>query len=193
MRYFLGFLIIIGLLFIGILLLVRLLFGGNDQKVTPEEAQKNKLSSYIGTGRTVELTVDMPINADQVHRQVNIEVGTSQTTVRLITGYENQAIKTEMYANNATAYGTFLEALEVAGFNKGDKDSILTDERGYCPQGKRYIFEINDGATQVQRYWATSCGDKSNFKGDSNEILRLFKAQIPDYKKTTKGLQGYSF
>jgi hypothetical protein len=192
MRYFVGFLIIIGLLFIGVLLMVRLLFGGSEGKKTTEQPA-SKLSSIVGTTKSVHLTVDMPINADQVHRQVKIDASTTQSQVRLITGYEDQAVRTEINANNPAAFGSFLEALDAAGFTNGDKESELSDERGLCPQGKRYVMEIRDGAQTLQRYWATSCGDKSNFKGDYNTILRLFKAQVPDYRKTTKGLQGYAF
>lgn len=191
MRYIVGFLIIIGILFIGVLLLVRLLFGGDDEAKTTQPT--SKLSSMVGSTQTVELTVDQPINADQVHRQVKIVVGNSQTTLRLITGYEDQAVKTETYANNSSAYGSFLEALDAAGYTKGDPDSPVKDERGLCPQGKRYIFEIKDGAESKQRYFATSCDDKTNFEGDADTILDLFQKQVPDYQKAIKGLQGYTF
>ncbi len=40
------------------------------------------------------------------------------------------------------AYGAFLQSLAHAGFDKGDKDPALKDERGYCPLGNRYIYEI---------------------------------------------------
>ena len=75
MRYFLGFLIIIGLIFVGILLLIRLFFGGSD----PAPKAKADLVSYAGSTKTVQLTIDGPINSEQEHQQIKIEVSSTQT------------------------------------------------------------------------------------------------------------------
>ena len=192
MRYFVGFLIMIGLAFIGILLLVRLLFGGGGNQV---EKPKSELVSNVGTSKTVELFVDGPINANLVHTQVKIAVGTTQTTVQLLSGYEGTVVKSESYANNAESYASFLRALDIVGYTNGSDDKNLKDERGFCPLGRRNVFQIKDGAQTLQRYWSTSCGKSAqgNFNGDSTTTLRLFRDQIPDYNAFTRGLKGYDF
>jgi len=81
-------------------------------------------------------------------------------------------------------------ALDLAGFTKGDAKSTNTNERGYCPTGDRYIFEIVNGASDAQRYWSTSCRNSGTFKGNVAQVKQLFIAQIPpvDFAKETAGL-----
>lgn len=181
----------IGLVFLGILLLIRLIFGGND---APVEQSKDQLLSYATTSKTMELTVSGPITANQVHTQVRIIVGVSETTVEFISGYQGSVIKSETYANNSESYANFLRALEIAGYTNGTDSDELKDERGYCPTGRRHVYEIKDGNKTLQRYWSTSCA-KSNgsFKGSRDVVLNLFKKQVPDYDAAKKGLRGYEF
>jgi hypothetical protein len=183
MRYFLGFLIMLGLVFVGILLLVRLFFGSPDQ----EQTAKAGLVENAGTTKTVQLTIDGPINANQVHKQVKIEVSNSQSRLELIDGYEGRATKTSLYENNTASYAEFLRALDLLGYTLGLDDKTLQDERGYCPTGQRYIFEIKDGTKTIQRYWSTSCNATKNFNGRTNEIVNLFRAQIPQYNEVARG------
>ncbi len=63
MRYFLGFLITILLLFMLILLLFR---GGSKPKV---QVTGKALSSYATTDAEVRLTTDGPVNAEEEHQQ----------------------------------------------------------------------------------------------------------------------------
>lgn len=183
MRVIVGFLIVIGLIFVGILLLVRLLFGGSD----PAPQPKDDLVDSATTTQTMQLTIQGPVTADQEHKQIKVEVSASQTRLELITGYEGRADKTEVYSNNATSYADFLRGLDLLGYTQGSDDRALKDERGYCPTGQRFVFEIKDGSETKQRYWSSTCKDTGSYKGLTTQTVNLFKAQIPNFSAVTNG------
>jgi hypothetical protein len=75
-------------------------------------------------------------------------------------------------------------SLSHAGFTKGNADKALSDERGYCPLGSRYIFElIDENGKTIERYWATSCGKPKTYQGNVSLTRSLFQAQVPDYSR----------
>lgn len=181
MKYILGFVLTIFL----IIFTLFLIFRGGDDTATDAPNAPARLVDYANTTTEVQLTVDFPINADQVHRQDVTRIGRDQATFTAYEGYEGRVLRTQSYANNATAYANFLRALQLVGYGDGRNDPNLRDERGYCPDGSRYIMEIIDGTNVIQRYWSTSCGNIGSFKGQSNSVINLFKKQIPDYNKLT--------
>jgi hypothetical protein len=78
--------------------------------------------------------------------------------------------------------------LDIAGYSKGAVGSgVDTDDRGFCPQGERYNFEILNGSKQIQNFWATSCGGQGTFKGNVPTVINLFMAQMPDYNNVING------
>lgn len=183
-RYFIGFLVTVGL----IILLIVLLFhhGGSKVPVT-----KTPLTSYANTDTVVRETIDGPINAPQNHRQLQITVGRDNTTFEEIGGYDGNVIKTQTYGMTQNAYANFLFALNRAGYTQGNTDSALKDERGYCPEGRRYIFEVIQGGNDLERYWVTTCsGTPKTFNGKSSLIIDLFRAQVPDYTNLTSDLNN---
>lgn len=185
MRYIIGFLISIGL----IILLFVMIFRGGDEPTDPNATRK--LVDYANTTTVVRLVDDYPVTADQTHRQVVITVGRDSAVFTSERGYEGDVIRTQTYANNPASYANFLRALQVSGFIKGDNNPELRDERGYCPTGHRYIYEIKDGSRSISRFWSTSCGNIGSFKGKADTIRILFHKQIPDYNQftTTSQLQ----
>jgi hypothetical protein len=106
--------------------------------------------------------------------------------MELMGGYENSVQQTRTYTSNEEAYATFLRAIDLQGYTKGSDDEGREDSRGVCPTGKVYTFEIITGSSTVQRFWTTSCGG-GTFKGKTDLIRRLFRAQIPDYAKVIRG------
>ena len=182
MRYIIGFLITVGL----IILLIVLLFrpgGGGKVPVT-----KTPLINYSTTDTVVRETIDQTINAPQNHRTIQITVGRDTTTFELIQGYDGSPLTTTTYPMTESAYSVFLHALQHQGYTLGNDDSALKDERGYCPLGTRYIFEVVNGSgSDIERYWTTSCGGNapSTFKGNTSNIRRLFELQVPDYSQLT--------
>lgn len=181
MRYFLGFLAAVGLVVLVFVLVLRGLGGG-------KQSVETKLTDYTATDTVMQLTVDGRVVADQEHQAVRVTVGRFENKIEIIRGYQNQIVEVKTYPNNEEAYGTFLRALHLLGYTKGDTDAKKGDERGVCPTGQRYIFEIVTGSASVQRFWKTSCGS-GTFKGNSSEVRSLFRAQIPEYSKTTSKLE----
>lgn len=186
MRYFIGFLVTIGLI---VLLIVLLFHGGNSGKV-PQT--KVPLVSYATTDTVVRATIDETINAPEIHRTIQITVGRDNTTLNVIKGYDGDSQKNLSYPMTESAYGVFLKALQHAGYTTGNDDSSLKDERGYCPTGSRYIFEVVQGGDSIERYWSTSCGGNapSTFKGKTSLVLDLFRSQVPDYDKQVNNNSG---
>lgn len=185
MRYFIGFLISIGLI---ILLIVLLFHHGGGSKVPVTKAP---LISYANSDAEVRLTIDGPVNAPQNHNTIQITVGQNDTTYQQIQGYDGNSVNTQTFSMTESAYDVFLHSLQHAGYTLGNDDSKLKDERGYCPLGDRYIFEIVQDGSDLERYWTTSCGGgaPSTFRGRAATILSLFKAQVPGYDELVNNVQ----
>jgi hypothetical protein len=181
MRYFLGFLGIVALVIVVFVLVVR----GFSGKSTPKT--QTLLTDYTNTSTVMRLTAEGPVTANQKYNEVHITVGRDANTIEVIQGYQSQVVKAQTYPNNANAYGNFLSALQLLNYTKGNSDPKLADERGYCPTGSRYVYEIVSGASDVQRYWTGSCGG-GTFKGSAAVIRTLFTNQIPDFETFVAGL-----
>jgi hypothetical protein len=177
MKFIIGFLVTIGLIILAFILIFRG-NGGGPAVTTPD------ITRYSNTNVVMQLTIDGPVNADQTHRMTRITVGQSQVTITTLQGYQNTVIKSKSYDNNSTAYTVFLHALQIQGYSKGSNLASLKDERGVCPLGSRYIYEVIDGAQDTQRYWHSTCGTGS-FKGNVPTINTLFTTQVPDYNDIT--------
>ncbi len=177
MRYFVGFLLAIGLIIILILLLFR---GGGKPKVP---VTSKTLDSYATTSAEARFIIDGPVNADSLHEQIQISVNRDNVTFEHLRGYEGESVKLQNYPNNQSAYTTFLLALAHAGFTHGNTDPALSDERGYCPLGDRFIVELIQDDRTLERFWSTSCGGPKTYLGNANLTRALFQAQVPDYLK----------
>lgn len=181
MRYFIGFLVMIGL----IILLVVLLVGGNGK---PKNAPKS-LVSYANTSAQVRMTIDGPVNAVSEHEQVRITVDKNNVTYEQLKGYDGDVVNSQIFANTESAYDVFLHALQHAGYTHGDNNPDLKDERGYCPLNDRYIYEIIQDGNTIQRYWTSNCGSPKTYLGNRNLTNTLFERQVPGYTSLTSGLQ----
>ena len=185
MRYFIGFLLAVGMIVLVFILLLRgFSGGGGDKPKTPQVM----LRDYATTTTEVQYTQDGPVTADELHQGVRITVGQTESRIEVYQGYQNNVIRSKNYPNNQASYTEFLSALQLLGFNKGNKDPKKTDERGFCPDGSRYIFQIIDNGNDIQRYWATSCGGQGNYAGAIGRVRSLFRQQIPDYNDLTSDL-----
>jgi hypothetical protein len=187
LRYFIGFLIAVGLI---ILLIVLLFTGGGGSSNTKKPKTVMALSDYASTDAVARLTIDGPIVADQNHQAIQITVGQDDVTYSQVQGFQGTVVNQQSFVNNQNAYSNFLYALGHAGFTKGDNSKLLANEKGYCATGSRYIFELINNGTDVQRYWATSCGNSSpkTYKGNLILTLTLFRTQVPGYPDLTQNL-----
>ncbi len=180
MRYFVGFLMTVGL----IIVLILLLFRGDSK---PKVALTSKtLDSYASTSAEVRLTIDGPINAQSQHNQARISVDHNNVTFEYLNGYNGDVLNMQRYPNTKESYAVFLRALTHAGFTLGDTDKKLSDERGYCPLSNRYIFELTQDNKTLERFWTTSCGKPKSFLGNSSLVVSLFEAQVPNYSELTQ-------
>lgn len=186
-RYFVGFLVTIGL----IIIVILLLFSGGGSPKKPKTTKS--LADYASDGAVARMIIDGPIIADSQHTAVRITVGQSDVTYEQIQGYQGTVVNSQSYANNESAYSNFLYAIGHAGFTKGDNSKLLANEKGYCPVGNRYVFELIDsGGNDIQRYWGTSCGSGTpkTYNGNLSLTITLFQNQVPDFETLTQNLQN---
>jgi hypothetical protein len=182
LRYFIGLLLTIGL----IIVLILLLFGGGKSKAP---VAPRTLDSYAFTNAEVQMIIDGPINAVQNHQEVQVTVDQYNTVYEQLQGYDGDVVNQQTFPNTQSGYAVFLHALTVAGFTKGNSNPDMSDERGYCPLGDRYIFELVQNGSDIDRFWATSCGSPKTYDGNVNLTLELFEAQVPGYQTLTQGIQ----
>jgi hypothetical protein len=181
MRYFIGFIVTVIL----IITLVVLLFNGGKKDVS----KTNKpLIDYASTDAEVRMTIAGPIVYNTDHTEVRVIVDRNNVTYEQVKGYDGQVVDTKLFENTQNAYDAFLHALQHAGFTQGNNAAALRDDVGFCSTGSRYIFELNDGGDELQRYWASSCGGTKTYLGSLNLTLTLFQAQVPGYTELTSGL-----
>ena len=180
-RYIVGFLLAIGLIVIVIILIIKALTGSPKNQTQ----QVQNLPSLANSGSTVQLTIDSPVTAPQNHKDIIINIGNAQASLRVTQGYEGDTVRQKSYPMDANAYTVFLKALDYNGFTKGNNDASQQDERGHCATGDRYMYEVvdSDGNT-LQHYWYTSCNN-GTFQGNVSIIQQLFTNQIPDYSSLT--------
>jgi hypothetical protein len=182
-RYFFGLLLVVALL---ILLIVLIVHGGGKPKVP---TSSRTLDSYSNTSATVSMEIDGPINAQSEHDQLLVTIGSNSATLQVMQGYNGNVTKTDNYANTQAAYDAFLHALEYAGFTEGSTASNLSDDSGYCPLGDRYVFELQQNGSSIERYWTTNCsGTPHSFAGNVGLVTTLFQNQIPGYSTDVESL-----
>jgi hypothetical protein len=178
MRYFVGFLIAIGLF---ILLIVLLVHGGKKPAQVP--TTKKTLTSYSTTDAVAKLTIDGPINSEATHQQIQISVGQDEVVYEQVRGYKHTVLKRLSYPNNESSFYNFLSALQHVGFTQGDKSRYVGNETAVCPLSQRYSFDLEQNDQKLQHYWATNCKSAYTYLGQVTPTLTLFEDQVPDYSK----------
>lgn len=181
MRYFIGFLITIGL----IILLIILIFGGGGGNKAKVPTTSKPLISYAETDSEVTMTVGGPIRAQSTYQEYKIAVNRDNVTFQLISGFQGDVIKSKIYDNNSSAYYNFLAALTRAGFTKGDNSKELKNDTALCPLGSRYVFELTQSGEQLERYWITNCSGAKTYLGNFSMTNSLFQSQVPDFSNLT--------
>ncbi len=189
------FLVIVGFILLMIIIVFLLLSGGGDDKKKPVVTGPTVMSlpNYAKTGATVSSTQQGRIKGDEIYREIRVTIGRESRVVQIIQGYNGQVIDSKTYPNNEEAYRVFLKSINGLGFMSSykTKTPLPADERGYCPLGLRYIFELEQGNDSLTRHWASSCGQKvGTFGGSTSSLLTLFRNQIPtkDYSEITRNV-----
>jgi hypothetical protein len=174
MRYYIGFLVAIGLSII----IILLLFAGGGGSTTKKIAKP--LISYANTDTIVSVTVDGPINATSEHESIRMSVSSTQALIQEYQGYAGTVVNSQSYPNTENAYYAFLSALSIAGFTLGNPSPALANDTGYCPQSSRYDYRITEDGKNIEHFWSTDCGT-ATYKGNPTSTMQLFEAQLPDY------------
>jgi hypothetical protein len=178
MRIFTFFVVAIALIVLILVIIIKSITGG------PTKPSIN-LNSYANTNAVAELLIDGPVSADQTHQQIDVKVSSTSTNFAILNGYQGQVATSKTFENNQAAFAVFLHSLNLAGFTKGNTDPSLSDYRGFCPDGDRYVLTLTEGSDVIQKFWATSCGGQGTYSGDTQQTLSLFQGQVPDYADLT--------
>jgi hypothetical protein len=140
------------------------------------------LPDYAGTLAEVSFTQDGRINGDDKHRAIKITVDKFQRKIDIVGGYSGNILEEHTFPNSEDAYNVFLHSLRSEGFTFTRKKPTSGSEVGQCPQGRRFILELNDSGDVLSRHWATTCGTGTS-GARIGTIQTLFQAQITDYNK----------
>ncbi|GAC1387876.1 MAG: hypothetical protein NVS1B7_2260 [Candidatus Saccharimonadales bacterium] len=188
MKYALGVLAVIVVAFIAIILVTtRSTDTGNNANSAKKPAASINILDADNGSSAVKVTTQGHLIGEEQRRSVRITVSQSQRTVEILSGYEENITKSEVIANTPAAYSTFLRALNNANFVKSRK-VLVDDERGTCPIGNRYVYELVKANTNIRRLWSNSCASsEGSFAGNGPLIRELFQKQIPDYSKFMDG------
>lgn len=184
MKYILGAL---GVIFVVILAVVLIMRGGGDNRSTVEP--RLVVSEQAREGISAVLTTQGEVVGEDQRRAIRIVVNQDERRLEILSGYGEAVERASTFANTHAAFETFLVALDQAGFD-AKRETAIDDERGACPLGRRYIYELKEHSQELVRLWNTSCGKRlGTFDGNSTTIRRLFEQQIPDYRKAVRGVE----
>lgn len=186
MRYFIAVLVVIFFVVLGSVLLI-----GRDRPANVSVESKDvTVTNYIdSTTSKVVWTQQGELVGNNERFAVRISVSPTSRTIELLGGYNERVVKSKTYDNNKDAYRVFLKALDNLGFGEV-RERTVEDEEGVCPTGRRYIYELFEGAQSRLHSWSTSCSrNDGTFDGVSAETVRvLFRDQITDYSDVIRGI-----
>lgn len=176
-RYVVGIAIVVVLL---LMILILVLTGGSKSSPKNVPRQPVNVLDLANSGSSVRLITEGVESADSTYREIWITIGPNNSEYDVIQGYQGHVISSQVFANNPSAYQTFLYGLSRAGFSNGDLKGDQ-NERGHCALGTRWLYEVVSPAGGVQqKFWNDSCG-VGTFKGLDILTRQLFRLQIPGY------------
>lgn len=164
-------------------------FTGDSDSQVLSTTEKVSLAASADTELVTRVTTYGKIINEEDYRSIRISVSRNKRTLEVMAGYNNVVTERKTYKNNQAAFESFLLALEKQGFTKS-REGVTDDERGYCASSTRIVYEVLGNIDNQQRLWSASCAKKhQTFDGDSSDVQKLFKAQIPDYSDLTRGVK----
>lgn len=179
--------LILTTLFIAILVVLAVILFGPKPQSNLNHLTTKPLSDYSKTDAQVRLTTDGHLNGEDQHMQIRITIDAHDRTLDIIQGYNGHVVKSKTQTNNQTAYDTFLRALDLAGFTRS-KNVRIKDERGFCPEGSTFIYQLINTDKHDTRLWSSDCGG-GTFAGKSTLVQDLFINQITGYEELTNQIQ----
>ncbi len=190
MRYILGVIVIVIALIAAIFLLGRrdTTPTTNGQRTTGKEAVK--LLDYEDNDQSeVKWTMQGRLVGETERRAIRIVVNQRERRLEILNGYQETVERSQTFVNSPTAYETFLRALNLAGFNR-ERETTVKDERGMCPLGNVYIYDLTDGSDHPIHLWSASCNNRlGTLAGDVYLIRQIFQNQIPEYTRQIRDVR----
>lgn len=185
MKYILGVIAVILVALVAIAMVTR------PRQPDPQEGDRQiVLGEEAREGTSVSLTTQGKLVGQTERRAIRIKVTQTERRVEILTGYEEAVERAHTFSNTQAAYENFLIALEELGFSRKRENISRDDERGACPTGRTYVYELKEFSQQRLRLWNSSCGSKSGtLGGNGSSVRKVFEAQIPDYRKVVKGVK----
>jgi len=177
------FLVLVGW---GLFSIAKDVFNSSGSSSSPTSTGSSE-SFAVTDAKTARFTTQGPVVANQDYNSYTIEVSGNVVSMKVFKNYTLVLTKQVSYANNAEAYRTFLNAVEVQGVTDRKNNTDTEDdyeERGVCATGKRYIFELDSSI----RRWSTSCDSKQGTANFSVSAVRsLFQKQVPEFSELVSG------
>lgn len=169
------------------------IFGRGRNSGTSQNANSVKLAEYATNDRAaVTWTMEGRLLGDDQRKAVRITVTKDSRKIELLDGYAERVEKSQEFSNSHQAFESFTRALDLINYGASRKVNV-SDERGVCPNGRRYIYEAAEGSKEIVRTWSSSCrADDGTFGGGRNaatRIAQLFQMQITDYNKFVTGVK----
>lgn len=189
MKYILGVLAVVAIAIIAIILLVRSPSSTNNGQ-KPGAKKIVKITDFANSNVSqVEWKIQGRLVGEDQRRAVRVTISQDRRLIEILDGYDETVERAQTYPNTNSAYDAFLHALELAGFGR-DRKVAITDERGVCPLGNTFIYDLYDGNDHPVHLWSVSCSTAfGNFAGNATLIRQLFQNQISDYNTQTKNVQ----
>ncbi len=188
-RYIIAVLVLFAILALGIVII-----SGGSSEDKPKETQTQQTQKQLydyATSPTAQVvfTTQGKIVGDDQFQAIRITVSRDSRKLEVLNGYTGRVESSKTFPNNEAAFDAFLRSLNLAGFT-ATRQTKLADERGVCPRGMRYIYELQDAGTPPQRTWSVSCTSKEgSFGGNAPTVRQLFQGQITDYNKLVSGVR----
>ena len=181
MKYVIGVLATIAVAIFAIILIVSRGEPPRDQNLDADP--QADLTEYVDTAATVSFTTEGELTADEERRAIRVRINRNERVIEILTGYDEQVERSERFSNNQAAFDAFMHGLKEAGFTR-EQEPEHDNEKGICPFGRRYLFELREFGNSIVNLWATSCdNDDGTFGGNRHQVRRLFEEQIPDYRQ----------
>lgn len=179
-------LIVIGIAVWGLFSLGRAMFS-SDGASDPVVPANNGKAALVDTAadRSVRMVARGPIVAEENFHSYSMTIAPDSRNMTTYVGYIGQTVNSEQLGNNVQAYTQFVNALSRANLMEGTPlTGEANDINGICATGYVYEFEVMQGENSVQKLWTSTCrGSLGSLKANLQQILNLFRTQIPSYSK----------
>lgn len=173
-----------------LVLLTIFVFNRDSGPKTPAENKPavTKLVDYANKNSNVELTIVGPLVGNDEHRSIRITVSPNERRLEVLSGYNEDVINSQTYANTQAAYEAFLSGLGGMGFISPKKTDI-SDPQSTCVTGLHYYYKLRENGEEKSNLWSTACNPKGTFNGRAATVRELFQRQIPEYSQQVQGVK----